>query len=81
MAILSPSELTDLRQRCAANVNTLSWTKAEVNAALQALEDWFDTSGRADAAAAMEAAAPGVFTNPQKRLIGKYWLLQKSGRE
>jgi hypothetical protein len=81
MAIISVSDLASLRQRCAADANSVTWTKAQVNAAIQALEDWFDTTGRAGAAAAIESAAPGVFTNAQKKLIGKYWLAQKSGRE
>jgi hypothetical protein len=82
MAIISVSDLASLRQRCAADATGgVTWTKAQVNAAVQALEDWFDTTGRAGAAAAIESAAPGVFTNTQKKLIGKYWLAQKSGRE
>jgi hypothetical protein len=81
MAIVSVSDLASLRQRCASDVASVTWTKAQVNAAIQALEDWFDTTGRQEAAAAIESAAPGVFTNAQKKLIGKYWLTQKSGRE
>jgi hypothetical protein len=78
---LTSLELTDLRQQVAAATTSQSWTKPQVNAAIQALEDWWDTSGRAAAGAAIEAAVPGVFTNQQKKVIGKYWLVQKAGRE
>ena len=80
MAILTVSQLTDLRQRVAATI-TPDFTKAQINAALQGLEDWYEASGRSAAAAAIETAAPGVFTNAEKKLLGKYWLLQKAGRE
>jgi hypothetical protein len=81
MAQLTSAELDDLRQRLAAVSQTVTWTKPQVNTALQALEDWFDTSGRNAAGAAIEAVLPGVFTNAQKKAIGKYWMFQKSGRE
>jgi hypothetical protein len=81
MAVLTPGQLTELRQFIAAGVATQSWTKLQVNAALQALENWYESSGRAAAGSAIETAAPGVFTNAQKKLLGKYWLLQKAGRE
>jgi uncharacterized protein Smg (DUF494 family) len=81
MATLTPTQLTQLRQQVAASLTSIGFTKPQINTALQALEDWYETSGRAEAGAAIEAAAPGVFTGPQKVKLGKYWLLQKAGRE
>lgn len=78
---LTADQRTTLRQLIAANLATQTWTKPQVNAALDALDDWFETSGRAAAGAAIEAAVPGVFTGPQKRVIGKYWLATRSGLE
>jgi hypothetical protein len=81
MALLTAAQLAQLRQFVAAGIATQSWTKVQANAALQALEDWYETSGRQAAGSAIETAAPGVFSAAQKKLLGKYWLLQKAGRE
>jgi hypothetical protein len=80
MAVLTASELAELRNGV-ANSGTQSWTRAQVNAALQAVEDYFEDTARAGFGSAIEAAAPGVFTNAQKKRIGAYWLLQKYRRE
>ncbi len=81
MAVLTDAQKTELRQAVAALVATVPWNKAQVNAAVQALEDWYETSGRAAAGSAIETAVPGVFTAAQKKKIGAVWLLQKYYRE
>jgi hypothetical protein len=81
MAVLTAAQLTELRQGVARGVTSINYTKAQANAALQALEDYFENTARAGFSSAIEAAAPGVFTNAQKKQLGKYWLLQKAGRE
>ncbi len=75
MATLSATELAELRQGF-ADGRVVAHTKPQINAVLQAVEDWFEAN-RASLGAAMEAAAPGVFTGPQKKAIGSYWLRQK----
>ena len=79
MAILNATQLEDIR-RHAERVIAVTYTKAKANAAAQAVEDWFEAN-RAALRAAMEAAAPGVFTTQQKQTIVKFWLQQKAGRE
>jgi len=79
MAILTTDQLVQLRQMAAAEAATVTWTKPQVNAALQAIEDWWEAN-RASLGTAIEAAAPGKFTVAQKKALGKYWLWQKYGR-
>ncbi|MGI9489096.1 MAG: hypothetical protein ACR2RF_25065 [Geminicoccaceae bacterium] len=77
MAVLTAEELTELRQGAANDSITLAWTKTNINAALQAIEDWWETTAKLDAATEIETAAPGVFSNPEKKLIGKWWMKKK----
>jgi len=79
MAPLTDPERDELRQMLAGAV-TPTWTKPQINAALQAVEDWFETA-RAGAGAAIEAAAPGVFSPANKRRLLVAWLRQKLRRE
>jgi hypothetical protein len=78
---LTAQQLEECRHELSRSGITVNYTKAQVNAALTALDAWWESTGRAAAGAAIEAAAPGVFTGPQKLKIGKYWLLTKAGVE
>lgn len=80
MATLTPVDLAELRQDVAAASTSVGHTKPQVNAALQSIEDWFEAS-RPSIAAAIEAAAPTIFSAAVKRRLVKYWLRQKFGRE
>ena len=80
MAALTGDQLTRVRQDACAT-QTLNVTKTQLNAAIQACEDYYENTARAGFGAAMEGAAPGLFNATQKKLIGKYWLLSKFGRE
>lgn len=79
MAVLASNKLALFRQLLARNEGEVTWVKADVNAAAQALEDWWETTARGLAGAEMESAAPGKFSNAQKKLIGKFWLEHKFG--
>jgi hypothetical protein len=76
MAQLTIPELVELRQLLAASFDTVTWNKTQINAASQAVNDWLDTQ-RPAIGAAIEAAAPGVFTNAQKVKIAKFTLTQR----
>lgn len=80
MAVLTATERAQLRRAVAQTVTSVPWTKAQINAAVQAIEDFFENN-RAALGAAIEAAAPGVFNAPLKQRLVKYWLQQKYGRE
>ena len=58
----------------------INYTKPQVNAAFQALENRFETV-RPGFYTAIEVAAPGIFSNLQKRAIFKIWLSGKAGVE
>lgn len=74
MAVLTSDELAFNRQGDADGEVSLDWDKATINAAIQALEDWYETSGRVAASTAIDAAtAPYVFSNPIKKKIGRWW--------
>lgn len=78
MAILDGYDMSRIRQRIAKETD-VTWLKPQINAALQAIEDKWEAD-RAGYAAAIEAAAPGVFTLAQKKLLGKHWLQLKSSK-
>jgi len=78
MAILTANELVAIRRQCAAERATVNYTKAQINAALQAIEDFFEAS-RASLGAAIETAAPGKFNVAEKRQLVKFWLAHKFG--
>lgn len=80
MAVLTTSELSALRREVAAEGGAVDYTKPTINAALQAIEDWFEAN-RANLGAAVEAAAPGSFNAAAKKRLVKFWLRQKFGRE
>lgn len=79
MAILAATPLAELRQAVASGL-VVTWTKPIINTALQAIEDWFEAN-RASLGTAIEAVAPGAFTNPQKKKLVAYWLSYKFGQE
>lgn len=76
MAVISAAQLTPLRQEAERGVGTVPWTKPQINAALQAVEDHFE-SVKSGFVTAIETAVPGVFSLAQKREIVKFWLRYK----
>lgn len=59
-----------------------TWSKPEIDAAVEAIESRWDAAGTQNAIASdMEAAAPGVFTNAQKKYLAAFWLIMRGERE
>ena len=77
MAILTTTQLAQARNGCEKLDPNIDYTKAQANAVLQAYEDYYENTARAGFNAAAETAAPGVFTNAQKKRLGKLYLLLK----
>lgn len=75
MAVLTPSELAQLRRKVAKHVFSVPWSKAEINGALQVVEDRLDTD-RGAFFGLIEAAAPRVFDAAQKKLIVAYVVMR-----
>lgn len=82
MAALTVQQLRRARNGCETAM-PLGYTKEHVNAALQAIEDWWElpATKAAISSAIDTATSPFVFTNAQKKKIGKFWLLEKFGVE
>lgn len=81
MAVLIAAQLAQVRNGCERIEPNIGYTKAEVNAVIQAYEDYYETTARAGFGAAAEVAAPGVFNAAQKKRIGKFYLFLKFGLE
>jgi hypothetical protein len=80
MAVLTGAELGEMRRRAARAGVLPSWTKAQVNAALQAIEDRMtgtanvgNRSIKTAIGADIEAAAAGVFNAAQKDDLFLLW--------
>lgn len=79
MAVLITPELVSLRQLIARQMAP-TWTKPQINAALQAIEDAVQSTSNVGNRSlktyignAIEAAAPGVFTAGQKDTLFILW--------
>ena len=81
MATLSALELQELRSALNRNTTTQTWTKAQVAAALQAIEDRVRLAGtQTTIANDIESAAPGVFSGGQKVTLFGIWCLSAARR-
>ncbi len=81
MALLSQMELADLRRNVRRSAGDVSWTKPQINAAVQAIEDWFVQNRSSLVTAINTATGPFLFTGAQKKALVGYWMKQKFGRE
>ena len=74
MAVLTEDERQELRSLMTRNTAEQGWDKAQINAALQAVEDRMRSAATQNAIGAdIEAAAPGVFNAQQKQLLFGIW--------
>jgi len=82
MAVLTAGELRNIRNSLerAMNGAAITYTKPQINAATQAIEDRLQNS-KATLNNDIEGAAPGVFTVAQKKLIVAYAALRFANAE
>jgi len=81
MAVLNPTELAELRQTMARNTATVNFTKTQVNAALQAIEDRLRAAATQTALSNdIEAVAPGAFSAGQKSTLFGVWCVSAARR-
>lgn len=80
MATLTAGECTGLRQLAARRAAAVTWTKPQINAALQAIEDAAQSTSnvgprtlKAYIGSAIETAVPGVFNAAQKDDLFVIW--------
>jgi hypothetical protein len=82
MSVLTSSQLAEIRRAIIRKFGEpINMSKPRVNAAFQAIEDWFEANKAAGSAAIDAATAPDTFTGAQKKILFAVWLLQKYGRE
>lgn len=78
MAILGPNELCALRQAVARRgAVPVNYTKAQIDAAVQAVEDFFEANRAGMSTAINTATAPLVLTVAQKKELVRQWLIHK----
>jgi hypothetical protein len=92
MATLQPPELQTARQACASTFSAVAYTKPQINAALQAIENAMTTTTMPAGAVGLTipaiistaidaATTPFVFTGPQKKVLFALWARLKFERD
>ena len=77
MTILTSAQLAESRRLCAASGVPINYTKAQFNAAVQAVENHIVGQAGAISTAINVATAPLVLTIAQKKQIVRAWALQR----
>jgi len=72
---ISATNLAKLRRGVCKDLHP-TFTKTEINAALDSINDWWETV-KLSGSGAIETAAPGVFNNALKKKIAAYWFEHK----
>ncbi len=80
MAVLDNIQKAKLR-RSLARRELVTWNSPVIDAASQAIEDYFEAHKAEIATDIDTATSPFVFSNQQKKLLVGFWLLDKFGRE
>ena len=81
MAVLTTEELVGLRREVARRLTEVSWTKSQMNAAVQALEDASSVVRDTLAAAIGGAAGGPTLDDAQKDAVILSWMGQRLLRE
>ena len=81
MATLNPEQLAEMRVDVAHQSKGVPWRKPHINAAFQALEDWFDNERTVLVGVLNRALAPVSTTVDDKRRILTAFIQSKAGRE
>jgi len=84
MAVLTGPQLDNVRHAFAEELRSdgIPWTRAKLNAAIQAIEDVFESGALQTAIsnAINTATSPAVLTGAQKRALVKFWLRSRFDR-
>jgi hypothetical protein len=83
MAVLTTEQKASLRRFIAGESQTVGWNKAQVDAMMQAIDDWADANQASLNAAINAATQPlGItFTAGQKTRAFVYWCLMRHLRD
>lgn len=77
MAVLTSKQLDACREGMYQDGVSVTYTKSQMNAALQAVEDKFESVRASFSTAIDTATAPLVLTLAQKKKVFAYWALSK----
>jgi len=82
MAALTSEEQLELRSMLARVTAQQHWNKAQVNTAIQAIEDLMQQPAtRTNIANAIETAVPGKFDGNEKQLLFSAWSVTYARRQ
>lgn len=81
MAVLTTAELQGIRNGTATSGVAINYTKAQINAAAQAVEDFLANNAAAISTAINTATAPLVMSAAQKKAIVSWVVLMKYMRD
>ena len=81
MGVLTKPQLAKVSRHISENGTTVMWSKPQVHAAVQAIEDWFEANRSSLNTEINAATAPLVFTAEQKKKLIVGFLIQKAERE
>ena len=77
---MTAEQLVTLRQNFEREGDVATWVKADLNAAFQAIEDWFESERGGLNGAITAATAPGHFPASVMKKMTKHWQLHKHGQ-
>ena len=80
MAVLNAEQLVKLRQAFEREGDVATWVKADLNAAFQAIEDWWESNEGSRNGAVTAATSPGLLPVDVMKKLGKHWLAHKHGQ-
>jgi hypothetical protein len=81
MAILTNEQKAAVSEAVARQIASVTHTKPQVCAAIQAVEDWFDANQSSLNQAINAATSPLTLTVAQKKLLVACWLLRRGQRD
>ncbi len=81
MATVDNNALAEGRQSVAADNVTVDYSKTLINAAFQAIEDWFEANRASLITAIDDATSPVTLSNPRKKRLVAAYLEYKTGKE
>lgn len=81
MATLTDAELHDISKELARRSPEVTWSKADIHAAIQVVEDWYEDDKTTVSSQIDTATSVGLFTNAQKKLIGALFMALKAPKE
>lgn len=81
MAVMTPAQLAETRRKVAAGKDVVTWDKSTINAAIQAVEDHWESESAIRSGQINSATAPVTLDARIKDDIAAFWLQQKAVRE